>query len=75
MLLADVVVDRYQLYESRAAGADGVVLIVAAFDDEGEALGELYGEALDIGLDVLLEVGRARTRSSGRWSSSTRTRS
>ena len=57
VLLADMVVDRYQLYESRAAGADGVVLIVAAFDDEGEALSELYGEAADIGLDVLLEVG------------------
>ena len=57
VLLADMVVDRYQLYESRAAGADGVVLIVAAFDDEGEALSELYGEAADLGLDVLLEVG------------------
>jgi hypothetical protein len=57
VLLADVVVDRYQLYESRAAGADGVVLIVAAFDDEGDALSELYTEASDIGLDVLLEVG------------------
>ena len=57
VMLADMVVDRYQLYESRAAGADGVVLIIAAFDDEGEALSELYGEAADIGLDVLLEVG------------------
>ena len=57
MLLADVVVDRYQLYESRVAGADGVVLIVAAFEDEGERLLELYGEAADIGLDVLVDVG------------------
>jgi indole-3-glycerol phosphate synthase len=57
VLLADVVVDRYQLYESRVAGADGVVLIVAAFEDEGERLLELYGEAADIGLDVLVDVG------------------
>jgi indole-3-glycerol phosphate synthase len=57
VLLADVVVDRYQLYESRVAGADGVVLIVAAFEDQGETLLELYGEAADIGLDVLVEVG------------------
>lgn len=56
VLLADVVVDRYQLYEARAAGADGVVLIVAAFDDEDERLSELYQEAADIGLDVLVEV-------------------
>jgi len=56
VLLADVVVDRYQLYEARAAGADGVILIVAAFEDEDERLTELYQEASDIGLDVLLEV-------------------
>ena len=58
VLLADVVVDRYQLYEARAAGADGVILIVAAFEDEDERLTELYQEASDIGLDVLLEVGQ-----------------
>jgi indole-3-glycerol phosphate synthase len=56
VLLADVVVDRYQLFEARAAGADGVVLIVAAFDDEDEPLSDLYHEAGDLGLDVLLEV-------------------
>ena len=34
MLLTDIIVDAYQLYECRLAGAGGVVLIAAAFDDE-----------------------------------------
>ncbi|HEY0388528.1 MAG TPA: hypothetical protein VGC71_08810 [Gaiellales bacterium] len=58
LLLTDVVVDGYQLYESRLAGAGGVVLIAAAFrdEDEREHLSELYGLAGSIGLDVIVEV-------------------
>lgn len=56
LLLTDVVVDPYQLYEARLAGAGGVVLIAAAFEDSDEKLAELHGLATSIGLDVILEV-------------------
>jgi indole-3-glycerol phosphate synthase len=56
LLLTDVVVDPYQLYEARLAGAGGVVLIAAAFDDADDQLAELNAVATSIGLDVILEV-------------------
>jgi indole-3-glycerol phosphate synthase len=58
LLLTDVIVDAYQLYESRLAGAGGVVLIAAAFDDEDQRdhMAELYAQAGSIGLDVIVEV-------------------
>lgn len=56
LLLTDVVVDPYQLYEARLAGAGGVVLIAAAFDDDDDQLAELHAEATSIRLDVILEV-------------------
>ena len=54
ILRKDFIVDPYQLYESAAAGADAILLIVAAL--EPRVLEELYGEARALDLDVLVEV-------------------
>ena len=51
-----VLIDPYQLYESRLGGADGVVLIAGAFDGEDERLAEMQSVALQLGLDVVVEV-------------------
>jgi indole-3-glycerol phosphate synthase len=50
----DFIVDPYQLYEAAVNGADAVLLIVRALDDE--LLRRLYGEARAIDLDCLVEV-------------------
>ena len=54
LLRKDFIVDPYQLYESVVAGADALLLIVAALEDE--ALDELNREARALGLEVLVEV-------------------
>jgi indole-3-glycerol phosphate synthase len=54
VLRKDFMVDAYQLAESRALGADCVLLIVAALDDA--QLHAFAALALDLGMDVLVEV-------------------
>jgi indole-3-glycerol phosphate synthase len=54
LLRKDFVLDRYQLLEARAAGADAALLIVAAL--EAEALRRLLGACGELGLAALVEV-------------------
>jgi indole-3-glycerol phosphate synthase len=54
VLRKDFMVDPYQLYESAAAGADAILLIVAAL--EPETLYELLTEARALDLDALVEI-------------------
>ena len=57
LLRKEFIVDEYQLWESRAAGADAVLLIVAALDPA--RLRDLMQAAAAIGLATLVEVHAA----------------
>ncbi|WP_202862893.1 indole-3-glycerol phosphate synthase TrpC [Microbulbifer sp. A4B17] len=54
VLRKDFTVDPYQIYEARAIGADCILLIAACLDDP--QMQDLNGLALELGLDVLVEV-------------------
>jgi indole-3-glycerol phosphate synthase len=54
VLRKDFMVDPWQVPESRALGADAILLIMAALDDT--LLAEIEASALDCGMDVLVEV-------------------
>ncbi|HEX6585762.1 MAG TPA: indole-3-glycerol phosphate synthase TrpC [Solirubrobacterales bacterium] len=54
VLQKDFIVDRYQLYEAATAGADAILLIVAALNPE--QLVRLHDEARGLDLDCVVEV-------------------
>ncbi|HXF17900.1 MAG TPA: indole-3-glycerol phosphate synthase TrpC [Burkholderiales bacterium] len=58
VLRKDFMIDPYQIYESRTLGADAILLIVAALDDD--AMMALEQVALDLRMAVLVEVHDAR---------------
>ncbi len=54
VLRKDFIIDEYQIYEARVAGADAVLLIVSAL--ESDELAHLMNRAAEIDLDCLVEV-------------------
>lgn len=54
LLRKDFIIDPLQIYEARAAGADGILLIVRILDDA--AMADLLGLATELGMDTLVEV-------------------
>ncbi len=58
LLRKDFIIDPYQLLESRHAGADAVLLIAGLLPPD--LLRELYGQAVALGLEALVEVHNER---------------
>ncbi len=54
ILRKDFILDRFQVAEAFAAGADAILLIVAALPERD--LAELQAQALDLGIPALVEV-------------------
>ncbi len=54
VLRKDFMIDPYQIYESRALGADCILLIVAALEDE--QMYELAQTTQQLGMDILVET-------------------
>src|SRR3546814_13888579 len=54
VLRKDFIIDAYQVYEARAIGADCILLIVSALDDD--VLLQLSLLAAELDMDVLCEV-------------------
>ncbi len=57
VLRKDFLLDPYQVYEARAAGADAVLLICALLDDR--RLGELLALPRELGMEALVEAHTA----------------
>ena len=73
VLRKDFTIDEVQVFETRAIGADAILLIVAALPDDAH-LADLHALAVELGLGVLVETHddaerRAGARRSARVSS------
>lgn len=69
VLRKDFLMDPAQVWEARAAGADAVLLIVAAL--KPDLLAEMLATASDAGLDALVEVHNAAEASTARAAGAT----
>lgn len=54
VLRKEFIIDPWQVYQTRALGADALLLICAILDDD--SLHQLYQLAIEVGLDCLVEV-------------------
>jgi indole-3-glycerol phosphate synthase len=54
ILRKDFTIDPYQLYEAKVAGADAVLLVVGALEQDD--LADLYAQARELDLDALVEI-------------------
>jgi len=54
LLRKDFILDRYQLLEARAAGADAVLLIAEILD--GQSLSTLFRQSHELGMQCLVEL-------------------
>lgn len=58
LLRKEFIIDPYQVYEGRAAGADAILLIVAALEDA--LLKDLFDVVMDLNMTPLVEVHNER---------------
>jgi indole-3-glycerol phosphate synthase len=61
VLRKDFIIDEYQIYEARAAGADAILLIAEAFEPTDGKIIDLMICAAELTLSVLLEVHDAES--------------
>ena len=60
VLRKDFMIDIYQIYESRALGADAILIIMAALDDAQAR--DMYALATELGMSALFEVHNKEER-------------
>jgi len=61
VLRKDFIIDEYQIYEARTAGADAILLIAEAFEPTDGKILDLMILAAELTLSILLEVHSAET--------------